>query len=98
MYYQNDPEFFSNVIGQETAPFNFKIHLFYNSGSEGTIEPREQRTKMMQFLDTFGAVDVDMKPIPDRKGNKEHEKLRVLFAINDQGQAQSLYDMVGLHR
>jgi hypothetical protein len=30
-YYCNDPEFFIKVLGQETGPFNFKMHAFPNS-------------------------------------------------------------------
>jgi hypothetical protein len=30
-YYCNDPEFFIKVLGQETGPFNFKMHAFPNT-------------------------------------------------------------------
>ena len=28
MYYCNDPKFFEKIIAKESAPFEFKIHLF----------------------------------------------------------------------
>ena len=102
MYYQNDPTFFSLTIDEEEAPFHFKIHLFQPSrqqeGEERPpIDQREEKTKMMDFLQTFDAERVDMQPIIDRSG-RGNDKLRVLFEINDKQKAKALYEMVGVNK
>ncbi len=105
MYYQNDPEFFSQTLNLEESPFNFKIHLFQGHQARqemgelraGTLESREVHTNMLEFLDSFMAKNVDMKPIYDRSG-KGQDKLRVLFHLEDKEKATALYQMVGVDR
>ena len=48
----------------------------------------------MQYLETFDAQEVDMKPINDTNGK---DKLRVMFHISDKQKAKALYDMISLH-
>mmetsp|Transcript_7075 Transcript_7075/g.8520 ORF Transcript_7075/g.8520 Transcript_7075/m.8520 type:complete len:114 (+) Transcript_7075:803-1144(+) len=57
-------------------------------------DTREDKTMLMQYLETFDAQEVDMKPIMDQSGK---DKLRVLFHINDKQKAKALYDMISLH-
>jgi hypothetical protein len=92
------------VIEQEEAPFNFKIHLF--QGQQGRneaeeeprqLDQREEKTKVMDFLQSFEGINIDIKPIIDRTG-RGNDKLRVLFEINDKDRAKALYEMVGVHK
>ena len=61
---------------------------------EGQRDSREDRTQLMQYLETFDAQEVDMKPINDSNGK---DKLRVMFHISDKQKAKALYDMISLH-
>ena len=56
----------------------------------GTLESREIHTNMHDFLNSFHAKNVDMKPIYDRSG-KGQDKLRVLFHLEDKEKAIALY-------
>ena len=89
------------MINQEEAPFHFKIHLFHGGpkveGEPPVVDHREVKTKIMNFLQSFAAENIDSKPILDRTG-RGNDKLRVLFEINDKDRAAALYDMVGVHK
>ena len=51
----------------------------------------------MDFLSSFGAERIDMRPITDSSGRGKN-KIRVMFEINEQEKAQALYEMIGVQR
>jgi len=59
LYYQNDPEFFSQTIEFEVSPFHFKIHLFNQNRADITdeqnLDSRDDRVILHDFLKTFDA-------------------------------------------
>ena len=66
-------------------------------GEQPYADHRETKTKIMNFLASFAAENIDSKPITDRSG-RGNDKLRILFEINDKDRAQALYEMVGVHK
>ena len=63
----------------------------------GAINSRDTTLNVQQFLQSFGADNVNTQPIYDRSG-KGNDKLRVHFEIQDQANAKALYDMVGVNK
>ena len=51
----------------------------------------------MDFLSSFEAENIDMTPIPDRKG-MGMDKLRILFEINNKEKAEAVYNMIAVQR
>ena len=96
-YYCNDPEFFIKVLGQETGPFNFKMHAFPNSkhraaeGDEDTEGNRVQHElKIGELLEKYQANDIRFAKIAggsgeDRsQGNKTRYNFTIVSAENAQ--------------
>ena len=49
----------------------------------------------MDFLSSFEAENIDMTPIPDRKG-MGMDKLRILFEIKNKEKAEAVYNMIAV--
>lgn len=47
---------------------------------------RDEKTRVMTFLQGFGATSIHMQPITDRSG-RGNDKLRILFEIEEKAQA-----------
>ena len=51
------------------------------------MDVRAEKMKMMQYLDPFGATDINASQIYDARGTK----LRILFTVTEQAKALELY-------
>ena len=55
-------------------------------GEMSEMGARDEKTRVMTFLQGFGATSIHMQPITDRSG-RGNDKLRILFEIEEKAQA-----------
>ena len=96
-YYCNDPEFFIKVLGQETGPFNFKMHAFPNTKHRTTDVEEDSESNRIQhqlkigeLLEKYEAHDIRHSKIPDKSGDDRSQgnKTRYNFTIVSAENAQ----------
>lgn len=100
-FYQNDPQFYQVVIRQEEAPNDFKIQLFLDKKDDDDKQPqvRELTLKVMEKLQSFGAVNIQDRFLKERKDNEEKsgkrpmsDKIRFDFTVPTQEDSLKCYD------
>ena len=82
------------MIRKETAPFEFKIHLFPGRSPQDALnfDSREERIRVMEWLTSeYGAEDIQPQPI---KSKSQYAKTRYMFKIMDAEKAYQIYDSI----